>query len=251
MRGTLIAVLAVACLMAMATVASADLVNGGHKQTDFPEVSLYLMVVDPYTDAPLMLPVSPDGKMVEASPKQVPKNAILRVFVLAAGGSRDIRWVKLRIGDGKPAFELKAPYTYDIDTRKTCVGPHLVEVVIMTTEGRWATKSAAYYVDAVDISKYLPQAPMPAAQVTRSDVPPAGQPAPARRLAPASEYTKLYCAADSSKIKPGDVLDLYAGNQLVGRAIVDSLTRNGFVAVLLEGEAPEGADVVIPDQEVK
>lgn len=236
-RAMVLLIVAVACLMVMASAASADLINGGHKQTDFPEASLYLMPVDPYTDAPLLLPAGPDGKMVEASPKQVPKNAILRIFVLAAGGSRDIRWVKLRI-DGQKAFELKFPFNYDIDTRKTCVGPHLVEAVIMTTEGRWATKSAAFYVDATDLSKYFPQAPRPASSVTR-------------KLAPASEYKKLYCAADVSKVKAGDVLDLYVGDKLVGRAVVDSLTRNGFVAVLLEGNAPDGAEVVIPSQEVR
>ncbi len=70
-------IMAVACLLVSATVASAGLLNGGHKQTDFPEVTIYVMVVDPYTDEPLLLPAGPDGRMVEASPKQAPKNWLL------------------------------------------------------------------------------------------------------------------------------------------------------------------------------
>jgi hypothetical protein len=253
-RGTLMLVMTVACLLVSATVASADLLNGGHKKTDFPDVSIYQMGIDPDTDGPLYLPTGPDGRMVEASPKQLPKNAILRVFVLVAPGSRDVRWVKLRI-DGQKAFELKYPYVYDIETRKLWVGPHVVEAIVMTTEGgsHWETASAAFYVDAVDLSKYRSQMPVQASSVTRSDTPPAGQSTfqGRKRLAPPREFTQLYCEAETRKLKAGMVVDLYVGDQLVGRAIVDTFTRHGFHAVLLEGDAPDGADVVIPDQEVK
>jgi hypothetical protein len=173
-------------------VAQAGVLNGGHKQTDFPNLGLYLQVLDPQTMEPLMV-MGPDKQPIECPPSQTPRDAILRAIFLPNPGSRTTIEIRHREHDGRvePLME-RAPFVHDYypeDEQGYLLGPHIIKGVIWTDERRWEPKAEVYsrISVTVDEARYCPLLPQPvAAPVSQPARPQIAQPVvPARPVQPA------------------------------------------------------------------
>lgn len=225
-------------LVVSITVVSADALNGGHKQTDFPKLGVYLQVIDPGTGLPLMVK-GPDGQKMECSPLQTPRDAILRVIWLPNPGSRLTERIKNREKDGRVEVDLVGgPYVVDYDTTDDWIGPHLIKGVIWTSEGRWDPKAEVYNIIPVTVEQAR-FAPIPTVQTCPpSDDPLMGLPTPA------VEQTIFCTYKDGGRVQLGDQLAAKVNGRTVGLLEVTRLLdRIGFNAMLIAGEAPTGAEL--------
>lgn len=151
---------------------------GKQKQTDFPNLGLYIQVLDPDTGEPLMV-LGTDKQPTECPPSQAPRDAIIRAIFLPNSGSRTTVCVKNREKDGAPEPEMVSPGPYFTDyypaddARTYLIGPHIVKGVIRTDEGKWEPKAEVYGRTAFmadDIRYILPRArpaPQPAPEPAR------------------------------------------------------------------------------------
>lgn len=225
-------------LVASLTVVSADALNGGLKQTDFPKLGVYLQIIDPGTGLPLMVK-GPDGNPIECSPLQTPMDATLRVIWLPNPGSRLTERIKNREKDGIAEPDLVGgPYVVDYDVSSDWIGPHLIKGVIWTSEGRWDPKAEVYNVIPLKVAQARFAPITIAAQTSpQPDDPLMGL------STPAVEQT-FFCAYDKvNRVQLEDQVMVRMNGRVVGLLEVTHLDRFGYNAKLIAGEAPPGAEL--------
>lgn len=237
MRRTLILVALAMILVAGISVASADALNGGYKQTDAPKLGVYLQVIDPVTGLPLMVK-GPDGKPMECSPLQTPQDAILRAIWLPNSGSRTTERIKHRERDGMVEPDLiGGPYVVDYDVSSDWIGPHLIKGVIWTDERRWDPKAEVYNVIPVTVEQARFAIPTAAQTCPPPDDPLMGL------STPTVEQT-FFCAYDKvNRVQLEDQVVVKMNGRVVGLLEVVHLDRFGYNAKLVAGEAPSGAEL--------
>jgi len=246
LRICLFVVLAIALCGA---VAEAGVLDGRYKQTDFPNLGLYIQVLDPETREPLMV-LSPDKQPIECPPSQAPRDAIIRAIFLPNSGSRTTVCVKNREHDGMPEPEMiGGPYFQDYypadDSWSYLIGPHIVKGVIRTDEGKWEPKAEVYtrtVFMADDIRYVLP---------TARRAPAPSQPIPAKAQL-VRTLVSLSNGRFAMKVEIDLPTDLVVGDMLVFNYDGEQVAKAKITAVKPQVKANvfEGAGNDISDTDV-
>jgi len=210
-------------------------------QREIPDSVLIIEVIDPYTSLPAKV-LGPDGKLVEASSDMIPRGATIILNPSVALGKGDLDYVEFMLDLVVLERRKKPPFRYELDPGKLAkimgskvkdpLAPgiwHTAQVTVVRKDKKFTPAVETFTIDEHNLAWWQGRTQTPVE--TRVE----------RRTEPVK---RIFCPYfGDKKARAGDQLDIYMGHDIVGHLEVQTLEEDGFMAVLIDGEAPNGAEI--------